>query len=144
MNKNNIDPVSLTIYGSAAVATISFLLPWLDGDMFGSVNGFETAMFLLIIFWIPAIYTTITKKLIGEKTQNEIKLILNAGGGAIAFIGIILFILIKGRVSVPFGGYIVFERTYLTYNVTGVGAYLFLLTTVALTFSNYLLFKRHS
>ena len=143
MNKDNIDPVSLTVYGSAVVASISFLLPWLDGDMFGSVNGFETGMFLLIIFWIPAIYTTITKKLIGEKIQNEIKLILNAGGGAVAFIGIILFILIKGRVSVPFGGYIS-ELRYLTYNITGVGAYLFLLTTVTLTFSNYLLFKRHS
>ena len=144
MNKDNINPVNLTVYGSAVVASISFLLPWLNGYMFfGSVNGFETGMFLLIIFWIPAIYTTITKKLIGEKTQNEIKLILNAGGGAVAFIGIILFILIKGRVSVPFGGYIS-ELRYLTYNITGVGAYLFLLTTVTLTFSNYLLFKRYS
>lgn len=135
MNKDNIDPVSLTVYGSAIVASISFLLPWLDGYMFyDSVNGFETGMFLLIFFWIPAIYTTITKKLIGEKTQNKIKLILNVGGGAIAFIGIILFILIKGRVSTPFG----------SANFTGVGAYIFLLTTVALTFSNYLLFKRHS
>ena len=134
MNKDNIDPVSLTVYGSAVVAIISFILPWLDGGMFGSVNGFETAMFLLIIFWVPAIYTAITKNLVGEKTQNEIKLILNVGGGVIAFIGIILFILIKGRVSTPFG----------SANFTGVGAYIFLLTTVALTFSNYLLFKRHS
>ena len=134
MNKDNIDPVSLTVYGSAVVAIISFILPWLDGGMFGSVNGFETAMFLLIIFWVPAIYTAITKNLVCEKTQNEIKLILNVGGGVIAFIGIILFILIKGRVSTPFG----------SANFTGVGAYIFLLTTVALTFSNYLLFKRHS
>jgi len=141
MNKDNINPVNLTVYGSAVVASISFLLPWLNGYMFfGSVNGFETGMFLLIIFWIPAIYTTITKKLIGEKTQNEIKLILNVGGGVIAFIGIILFILIKGRVNV--GGHI--SDFIFTFNVTGVGAYLFLLTTVTLTFSNYLLFKRHS
>ena len=141
MNKDNIDPVSLTVYGSAIVASISFLLPWLDGYMFyDSENGFETGMFLLIFFWIPAIYTTITKKLIGEKTQNKIKLILNVGGGAIAFIGIILFILIKGRVTV--GGQV--SEFYFTFNVTGVGAYLFLLATVTLTFSNYLLFKRHS
>ena len=141
MNKDNINPVNLTVYGSAVVASISFLLPWLNGYMFfGSVNGFETGMFLLIIFWIPAIYTTITKKLIGEKTQNEIKLILNVGGGVIAFIGIILFILIKGRVNV--GGQI--SDFIFTFNVTGVGAYLFLLTTVTLTFSNYLLFKRYS
>ena len=141
MNKDNINPVNLTVYGSAVVASISFLLPWLNGYMFfGSVNGFETGMFLLIIFWIPAIYTTITKKLIGEKTQNEIKLILNVGGGVIAFIGIILFILIKGRVNV--GGHI--SDFIFTFNVTGVGAYLFLLTTVILTFSNYLLFKRYS
>ena len=141
MNKDNINPVNLTVYGSAVVASISFLLPWLDAYMFfGSVNGFETGMFLLIIFWIPAIYTTITKKLIGEKTQNEIKLILNVGGGVIAFIGIILFILIKGRVNV--GGHI--SDFIFTFNVTVVGAYLFLLTTVTLTFSNYLLFKRYS
>ena len=140
MNKDNIYPVSLTVYGSAVVAIISFILPWLDGGMFGSVNGFETAMFLLIIFWVPAIYTAITKNLVGEKTQNEIKLILNVGGGVIAFIGIILFILIKGRVNV--GGHI--SYFIFTFNVTGVGAYLFLLTTVTLTFSNYLLFKRYS
>jgi hypothetical protein len=134
MNKNDLDPVSLTVYGSAVVAVISFFLPWLSAGMFGSANGFETGMFLLIIFWAPAIYTAITKNLVGAKTQNEIKLILNAGGGIIALIGIILFILIKGRVSTPFG----------SANLTAVGAYSFLLTTVALTFSNYLLFKRHN
>ena len=74
MKKDNIDPVSLTVYGSAAVAVISFILPWIDAGMIGSANGFETFMFLLIIFWAPAIYTAVTKNLVGAKTQNEVKL----------------------------------------------------------------------
>lgn len=134
MKKDNIDPISLTIYGSAAVAVISFILPWIDAGIMGSANGFETIMFLLIIFWAPAIYTAVTKNLVGAKTQNEVKLILNTAGGVCAFIGAILFIFLKAHISTPFGsGYF-----------AGAGVYLFLLTTVALTFSNYLLFKRHS
>ena len=134
MEKNKIDPVSLTVYGSAAVAVISFILPWIDVGMMGSANGFETIMFLLIIFWVPAIYTAVTKNLVGAKTQNEVKLFLNTGGGVCALIGAILFIFIKARISTPFGsGYF-----------AGAGVYLFLLTAVALTFSNYLLFKRHN
>ena len=72
MEKNKIDPVSLTVYGSAAVAVISFILPWIDVGMMGSANGFETIMFLLIIFWVPAIYTAVTKNLVGVKLKMKL------------------------------------------------------------------------
>lgn len=134
MSNNNLDAASLTIYGSAVVAVISFFLPWIDAGMFGSANGFETFMFLLIIFWVPAIYTAVTGNLVGVKTPNEVKLILNAAGGAIALIGAILFMLIKARISTPFGsGFF-----------AGAGIYIFLLSALALTFSNYLLYKRYN
>lgn len=133
MNKNNLDPISLTVYGSTTVAVISFILPWVDLGRLGSASGFETKMFLLIIFWVPAIYTAVTKNLVGTKTQNEVKLVLNTAGGVCALIGALWFILIKAHISTPF------VKGYFA----GAGAYLFLLTTFALIFSNYLIFKRY-
>jgi hypothetical protein len=134
LSKNQIDPNVLIVYGSAIVAVISFFLPWVDANFLGSASGFETFMFLLIIFWSPAIYTVVTKKLVGINMQKELKFVLNSAGGVCALIGAILFILLKARISTPFGsGFF-----------AGAGVYIFLFAAVALTFSNYLLFKKHS
>lgn len=130
----NIDPISLTVYGSAAVAVISFILPWIDLGRLGSMNGFQTYMFLLIIFWVPAIYTVVTKKLAGAEIQKEIKLILNTAGGVIALVFVIWFIFFKA----------VIRTGFVTGNFAGAGAYIFLLTTIALIFSNYLIFKKYN
>lgn len=130
----DMDPISLTVYGSAALAVISLFLPWIDAGMLGNKNGFQTNFFLLIICWVPAIYTVVTKKLVGAEIQKEIKLILNTAGGVIALVGVIWFIFFKAVIRTGFGtGYF-----------AGAGAYLFLLTAVALIFSNYLIFKKYN
>jgi hypothetical protein len=134
MSKNQMDRNVLVLYLSAIVAVISFFLPWVDADFLGSANGFQTFMFLLIIFWSPAIYTALTKKLVGINMQKELQFILNRAGGVCAIIGGMSFILFKACISTPLGSGC----------FVGVGVYVFMFAAGALTVSNYLLIKKHS
>lgn len=43
----DMDPISLTVYGSAALAVISLFLPWIDAGMLGNKNGFPDKLFFI-------------------------------------------------------------------------------------------------
>jgi len=134
--KSDIDPISLTVYGSAVLAVISFFLPWIDAGLMGSKNAFHSdiLLFFEIICWIPAIYTSITKKLVFENGVYIIKLFINLTWGPIGVIVAILFIFFDASVSTPLG----------SVNLAGIGAYLYLLSAVLLSFCNFLIFKKYN
>jgi len=136
IKKYDVDPISLTVYGSAVLAIISFFLPWIDAGLMGSKNAFHSdniTVLLEIVSWIPAIYTSITKKLVFENGVYIIKLLINLTWGPIAVISAIYIIFFQASVSTPLG----------SVNLAGIGAYLFLLSAVVLSFCNFIFFKKY-
>lgn len=102
------------IFISSTVALLSLLFAWVDIGIM-SQNGFSQGTFLLFGLFIYPVY-----KLLNNDAINK-KIGLSCGGAAIA----LTIIYIGSKTGELFGK---------TVNVSGTGAYLFLIASIALTY----------
>jgi hypothetical protein len=129
INSKNLDKGQLIILVSTFFAFISLFLPWVNAA-FITAGSFQMNTFLFMLLYILPVYQVFNrKKFFVDPTHN---FIVEVGSGVLASFFTIIFILTR---STNLLGHNV--------NLSGSGSYLFLFSSLALTYGSYLDYQKN-
>ncbi len=129
INSKNLDKGQLIILISTFFAFISLFLPWVNAA-FVTASSFQMNTFLFMLLYILPVYQVFNrKKFFIDPTHN---FIVEVGAGVLATFFTIIFILT--RATNLFGHSV---------NFSGSGSYLFLFSSLALTYGSYLDYQKN-
>ena len=129
INSKDLDKSQLIILVSTFFAFISLFLPWVNAA-FVTASSFQMNTFLFMLLYILPVYQVFNrKKFFIDPTHN---FIVEVGAGVLATFFTIIFILTR---STNLFGHSV--------NLSGSGSYLFLFSSLALTYGSYLNYQKN-
>ena len=129
INSKNLDKGQLIILISTFFAFISLFLPWVNAA-FVTASSFQMNTFLFMLLYILPVYQVFNrKKFFIDPIHN---FIVEVGAGVLATFFTIIFILT--RATNLFGHSV---------NFSGSGSYLFLFSSLALTYGSYLDYQKN-
>lgn len=129
INSKDLDKGQLIILVSTFFAFISLFLPWVNAA-FVTASSFQMNTFLFMLLYILPVYQVFNrKKFFIDPTHN---FIVEVGAGVLATFFTIIFILT--RATNLFGHSV---------NFSGSGSYLFLFSSLALTYGSYLDYQKN-
>jgi hypothetical protein len=122
------DKGQLIVLISTAVAFISLFFPWVSAG-FISVNAFQIQTFLIMLLYILPVYQVFKRRRFFLDPNHNF--IVEVGSGALAAFLTLIFILT--RTTFIFGHSV---------NLAASGSYVFLLSSLALTYGSYLDYQK--
>ena len=122
------DKGQLIVLISTAIAFISLFFPWVSAG-FISVNAFQIQTFLIMLLYILPVYQVFKRRRFFLDPNHNF--IVEVGSGALAAFLTLIFILT--RTTFIFGHSV---------NLAASGSYVFLLSSLALTYGSYLDYQK--